>query len=278
MLAEFIASRFKGRPYELYRFVFGPRSEDRALYTDAETEILFNGEIYSPVPIDRDSTASSGTLDKTALAVRMPQTLQIPQLYRIYPPGYTVALTIFRGESLDPDAQRTAVWVGRVVSVAYEGLQATVQCEPIVTAFRRTGLRRNYQYMCPHILYGPQCKANKAAASTSAVVSSATGRSVVLSTVLANANLYLGGMLEWTDSSGTYQARTILSVGSTSGGTTFTLTGLATGLLPGAAVTPVRGCRHVLSSCVNEHNNGPNYGGYPWIPLKNPIGNLSLYD
>lgn len=277
MIGEFIASRFFGRPSELYRFSYGPNPNDTRFYADAERNIVHAGDTYTPVPIKRGSTSNTGSLDKSSMEVTMPHTLAIPQLFRIYSPSQTVLLTIFQGENGDPDGEFVAVWVGRVVSASFEGIEAKLSCEPISTSFRRSGLRRNYQYMCPHVLYGPQCQADKSAASTSMSVQSASGRQVVLTSTLSNPDRYIGGMLEWVTAQGLDEARTILDAANIAGKTQLTLTGLTSGLTAGMTANAVRGCKHTLPSCIEDHNNAPNYGGDPWIPTKNPIGNVSPY-
>lgn len=277
MIGEYIASRFFGRPTELYRFTYGPNPNDSRFYVDGERTILHAGDTYSPVPIKRGSTSNSGSLDKSTMEVSMPHTLAIPQLFRVYSPSHPVTLTVFQGENADPDAQFIAVWVGRVVSIAFEGIEAKLSCEPVSTSFRRSGLRRNYQYMCPHILYGPQCGADKIAATAATTAYAVNGRSVTLNGLLSSPDRYIGGMLEWVTPAGIAEARTILSATTVSGRSQLQLTGIASGLLPGRTVSVVRGCRHTLPACIEDHDNAPNYGGDPWIPTKNPIGNVSPY-
>lgn len=277
MLADFITSRFGGRPVELYKFTYGPNSADTFRYTDGESPIIYLGETYVPLPIQRGPTSNTGTLDKTTLDVTMPHTAKLPQLFRIYPPGHTVGLTVLQGQVGDPDNQFIAVWVGRVISVSFEGIEAKVSAEPIVTSFRRSGLRRNYQYQCPHALFGPQCRASKAAATTTTTAFAVSGRSVTLSTLLANASKHVGGMVEWDTASGRVEARTILSTSVDSGRTVLFLTGLPVEMTAGTSLRAVRGCRHTLPACEEDHNNAVNYGGDPWIPTKNPIGNVSPF-
>lgn len=277
MLADFITSRFFGRPIELFKFSYGPRTEDVYLYTDSETPITYGGQTYTPVPIQRGATSNTGTLDKTTLEVSMPHTLKVPQMFRVYPPGTTVGLTILQGQAGDPDNQFVAVWVGRAISVSFEGIEAKVSCEPISTSFRRTGLRRNYQYMCPHVVYGPRCRADKPSATTAVSVFSLVGRTVTLSGILPSADLHVGGMLEWTTSVGLPESRTILATATVASKTVLTLTGFPSGLTAGMSASAVRGCKHTLTSCKDDHNNAVNFGGHPWIPLKNPIGNVSPF-
>ena len=40
-----------------------------------------------------------------------------------------------------------------------------------------------------------------------------------------------------------------------------------------AAVTLYPGCDHTLNDCINKFDNRDNYGGFQWIPSKNPFAN-----
>lgn len=279
MFNLFTSSRRDGRPIELYRFVYGDQPGDTFNYSDGDFPTTLPGppaETYLPLPIQRSVSTNNGTLDKSTLEVELPGNAPIADIFRISPPGRVVTLTIYQGEADDPDAEFIAFWSGRVLSVAWEGSKAKLNCEPISTAFRRAGLRRNFQYMCPHVLYGPQCKASRVAATFPAEVYSITGNQVVLATVFASPDRFVGGMMEWTTNTGQYRARTVLAI-SGGFGTFVTLNGLPTGMLVGDTVNLVYGCRHTKESCAQVHNNIGNFGGCPWIPSDNPIGGSSPY-
>lgn len=274
---QFTSSLRNGRPIELYIFTFGPSNLDVRRYTDAEFPVVLDGETYSPVPIERSIINNAGTLDKTSFEISMPLSLDIPQLYRIYPPAKEVAVMILQGEAEDSEEEYVPLWFGRVLSCAYEGLEGRVACEPISTSFSRVGLRRNYQYMCPHMLYGPRCKASKLAASTAKVVHAITGRDLTLTDALVNPNSYVGGNVDWPNAAGIQESRTILAITEVSGRSVLRLTGITRDLDPGDGLTLVLGCKHTEESCVADHDNILEYGGMPWIPQANPIGAVSPY-
>lgn len=278
-MLEFLReSRFFSRPVELYQFAYGPAASHVHRITDAEEPVVYNGQTYYPLMVKRAGTVNSGTLDRTALEISVPAGTPIPELFRIYPPGQVVGLTILQGDLANTASEFSPIWVGRVLSCSWEGIEAKLNCEPVSTSFRRSGLRRNYQYMCPHMLYGPQCRASKSAASSSATIYSVDGREVVLTALISDPVRYEGGMIEWTLADGRLESRTIVSATTPDPlRTGLRLTGPVTGLVSGATVTLVLGCRHTLQSCATLHNNSVNFGGMPWIPLKNPIGNVSPY-
>lgn len=264
-------SRTLGEPINLYRFSLGDTVYP---YTDAEQAVAFNGDIYNPIPIDRAPLSASGSLDKAALTVSMPQETEVAELYRVYPPTDAVSLVIFQGHHAE--SEFLVIWSGRVLSCARDGHEAELTCEPVSTSMRRPGLRRHYQYGCPHALYGPQCGANRAARTVTVNIVSVSGTSVNLTSGWEGAFTrakFLGGILQWTNSAGRTELMTIIKVQETSvqlGGTPQTLDA-------GAEVEISAGCNHQLDDCQTLHENIVNFGGQPWIPLKSPLGQVNNY-
>ena len=280
--AERETSRDRGEPAEVYLFRYGATPDSYFAYTDAEESITLYDSVlrqnvtYEPVPISRDGITSSGTLDKATLAVRAPHDIGLSDLFRLYPPSHVVTLTIRQGHLNDSAAQYLVNWVGTVLGwqLGEDGFEVEYTCRPISTALSRPGLRRNYQYGCPHALYEQgrnKCNANKAAATSAHVVASVVGAAVGLGagwTSDANKPLYEGGLAEWTLPDGRTEVRTILRA-YTNGN--ILLGGYAIGLTPGASIFLSRGCDHLMSGC-NLHNNILNFGGQPWIPTRSPVG------
>ncbi len=44
-------------------------------------------------------------------------------------------------------------------------------------------------------------------------------------------------------------------------------------LAPGQTLKAYAGCRHTADDCVNRFGNGANFGGFPFVPNKNPVTN-----
>lgn len=279
--AEFEDSRDRGEPINLFLFEYGPDVSHRIGMTDAETTITYDGVSYVPEPILRDSLKASGTLDKSMLEIRSDRENAIAELFRVYPPSQVVRLTIFQGHMDDPARQFLVVWTGRVLNVKWEKSECRLSCEPISTSLRRPGLRRRYQLACPHVLYGPRCKADKEAATiTTTVKAAANGvRVVTVNHELSGdePRTLRNGTLEWVDPQGLVEARTILSVSGNGSGTSLTLTGLVRDLPVGYEVKLVQGCNHQMEDCAYVHENVINFGGMPWIPTKNPLGRYSPF-
>lgn len=274
-------SRQKGGPVTLYLFTYGndgasPPSDLVFAYTDAEQEITYSGQTYTPQPIFRENVTASGQLDKSTLQIRMPRNLSITNLFRVYPPTQVVSLVIRQGHVDDADSEFLVVWSGRVLSVGREGDESIFACEPVSSSLRRPGLRRHYQIGCPHVLYGAQCRADKPSATVTGTVSAIDGLSVTLADGWEGSfdqSKFLEGMVEWTNDDGGTEVRKILSVT----GDTLLLGGYLRDLAVSDTVSVILGCNHQMTDCQDLHDNIQNHGGCPWIPTKNPVGTYNNY-
>lgn len=266
-----------GEPINLYKFIYGPDPLDFYGYTDAEVRVIMdsdddgNGEPYHPVAIRRNDINSAGTTDKTTMEIELASNDPVAEMFRVYPPSYPVAVFIWQGHIGAEDFALS--WSGRVLSASRDGKGgASLTCEPSSVSMQRVGLRRHYQYMCSHPLYGPQCKANKAASTATVYAETVSGRQITLGGLLTNGAQYAGGILEWVNAQGLTEYRTILTVTTADSKTVLTLSGIAREVEPGAPILASKGCNRTLTDCGGIHNNVPNYGGFPFIPTKNPLG------
>lgn len=266
-------SRTQGGPQTLYRFSY--QSQVFA-YTDAEVSIIFEGTEYQPIPVDRGALSSSGSLDKTALSIDMPHDTGIAELFRVFPPSDVVVVTVFQGHDSYPEIDFLSVWTGRVLSASRQRTTCTLVCEPISTSMKRPGLRRRYQYGCPHALYGTQCGVNRADFSVTATVQSTSGATVTLETgwngAFAETNFH-DGLLEFTENGAT-ALRTILRVNTALN--RLTVSGKVAGLSAGDQVTLSLGCNHQMTGC-ETFSNIQNFGGNPWIPKINPLSFVNKF-
>ncbi len=271
MFADIEDSRSLGEPDSLYRFTMG---DQVWLFTDAEDGF----GLYLPVPIDRDAVNTSGTLDRSALAVRVAQDNPVAMLFRYSSPAEVVGLTIFQMHGSDEDRQPLAIWAGRVLSAKVEGSEAALNCEPVSTSMKRPGLRMRDQYQCMHALYGPSCRANRAEFTTvGRVQATGQGGFVTLADGWNGAfeeTRFNNGIFKWTHEGRTEQ-RQILRVNAPLN--RLQIEGRVVDLAAGMAVELSLGCSHNLSDCRDVFDNIHNFGGCPYIPKKNPIGFVNQF-
>lgn len=274
-------SRTRSLPIFLYALDYGEGAAGQLRMTSGDYPVEFEGETYHVYQVSHGEVGVTGTLDKTTLTMRTPRTNPLVEVMRVYPPERIISLKLYQGETNEPDTgfETTfmVTWAGRILNMAFVDDEAVFTCEPVSTSMRRPGLRRTYQYGCPHVLYGGQCKANKAAASRSALVDAVSASTVTLAAGWEGPHpreKYLKGTLEWTDGDGNAISRLILQV---SGTQQVLVSGPATSLTAGMSATVVLGCNRDLGDCANLHSNIVNYGGQPWIMEDSPFQSNIFY-
>ncbi|PBB41795.1 hypothetical protein CK222_21825 [Mesorhizobium sp. WSM3866] len=293
------SSRYRGQPIRLYLIQGADTDDDVPLgpfaYNNGEAPITrpvldANGNPvniqFDPWPIKNSNISHDGTLDKSDITITMAFGSEMDDLFLAYPPSQVVNLTIFEGHIGDDVTEENfpAIWMGRITSSAdNDSNEQELSCVPVSTSIKRPGLRRNYQVGCPHVLFGDQCRASKAAATVARQVASVTRNKITLDTTLGDtASRYVGGLLQWANSdNGRKELRTISSVRAD--GLEITIRGIARGLAAGTPLSVIRGCNHLMTGC-NQHTDsvagGPNiknYGGQPWIPLENPLSQKNQF-
>ncbi len=262
-------SQHQATPVELYLFQYGTDEIAFYAYTDAEYDVLHQNINFQAIPIQRNNYKVTGSLDKLTMKITTSRDVKLFDLFRYYPPPQPIIATIYQGHLEDGDNEFLVVWTGRILSGARKENKAVFTCEPTVTAIKRSGLRRNYQFSCPHILYGSLCQANKNNATLNMRIITLTTNRLTFSDNWTThpVSKYIGGLVHWQGRYGV-ERRTVIRINN---GKELSLSGPTTGLNAGEFVFVAMGCNHQMTDCENLHDNILNFGGQPWIPIKNPI-------
>lgn len=263
--SELELSAHGGRPVELFRFVHGS-----TVWTySSGPETVHGGETYAAFAVGRDEIGQTKELHKGGLNVLLPRTCELSLLYLVGNPEAVVTLTVYRlhvGASDSP----IVYWKGRVVSVEWSGIEARLTCESVFTSLKRPGLRARYQRMCRHALYSAQCGVDKSAFDVAGTVDAINAAKTVLTVTEADAladGWFTGGMVQ-TPTGG------FLFITAHTG-SSLTLANPCA-LAVSDAITLYPGCARNRETCKDKFDNILNYGGWPWIPSRNPFDGRSL--
>lgn len=264
-------SSFEGTPIELFEFT-RPGSTFR--YTSHDEDITVAGTLYTGIfPIERTKIEASSDPGRNPIKVKASSDLPFATQYVEAPPGDVINLTIKTFHENDVNGEVIVIWIGRVTNVSFQGEEATLRCEPIFTSLKRPALRRLYQTACPHLLYGPVCTANRLTFLVPSAITVTDPLTYTSAEIGAQAdNYFSGGFITW-DNSGVVERRTIL----THIGTSITINSPIPDISTGQSIDIYPGCDHTLATCVNKFNNVDNYGGFPFIPEKNPFSGTSVF-
>lgn len=264
-----------GRKVWLYTW---QRGEKIWRYTSADRDLTINFQKYLAAAITHSDIEQSQTdIVRMNLDVQVPMLHPVALLYRTQAPVDSIVLTISEYHANDPANEVRPRWQGRIIACNWDLTvpAAVMTHSPTYTSLQRNGLRRKCQANCPHVLYGPGCKASRESFKLATTVSAISGFNVTASGLASFPNGYWsGGFIEYLLEVGVTERRGIRS--HTSG--TIVLDARPTGLVDGKAFNVYPGCDHTTGAngCA-KFNNLPNYGGFPHFAVKNPFGADPVY-
>ena len=253
---------------ELYRFTRGP---DAWYMTSGAVEYMFEENLYSPVPLKRSAVRIKNELSKENLTIELPITHPLAMSYLTGMPNRMLGLTLFR---IDNNSART-LWKGRLVAHEVVKTQAVLRFESIFTSLRRPGLRARYQRPCRHVVYSPGCRVLLEDKEVVGVCDNVSGYTLTIPEAAAFDDGYFrGGLLRQPD--GTLLTITThvgdqitVSWDPSNTRTVVTADGFAD-------VFIYPGCDLSRATCDTVFGNILNYGGFSWIPSRNPFDGTSI--
>jgi uncharacterized phage protein (TIGR02218 family) len=254
-----------GTPIELYEFIQGIQ---RWNYVSGADPIVRLGQTYTPSNIKRDRIKQSNDPFKDSLKLTFPRDDPFASQFIGFAPEEVTTLTVMRGHYGDPDSEFTTYWKGRVVGGRATENEVHVECESVFTSIKRPGLRAKFEYGCRHTLYLSGCGVNREAYLHTGAVLSVSGGLVVTVGGAASypAGYFTGGMLVTSDN----VARFIVAHTSDQ----VTLARTVDGLVGNVKIYP--GCDHLKETCNTKFANLDNFGGFPYIPTRNPFDGSSI--
>lgn len=267
-----------GAPVTLFEFIYGQTSGDAFRYATVLEEVTLAGRTWMPHNLKHTDIVSSGKLDRSELTVTARPDIDVAELFKSAPPSQPVLLNIWRGHALTTAEgwdDFIRVWVGRVLTCQWAGPDVNFKCEPVATSAKRVGLRRYYQYGCPHVLYGRACGVSEQANTSGIRVVSVINQLQLYVTSVGtgpaiNPAQLTGGIFTLKLPDGREAKRTIVSAAADSNGILLKLMSALPGAAAGALGAVARGCQHTFEAC-KTFNNTSNYGGCPNIPTKDPF-------
>lgn len=261
--AAFEGSAAGGEPVELYRLLLGT---EEFRWTSAEDDYVFGGDTFEAVEISRTRVLISAEQRQDLLTVNLPASEDFVRRYIDIVPGKRGTLTVQRVHRPDPDQEAFVLFKGIVQSVAFtrDGTSASIAVRPLTTGLSQTIPRYTFQGLCNHFLYDARCKVLQSSFQFSGTPSAVVGSTVTIPGLSANgASWAVGGFVQL----GTSDFRLVLAQ---TGDDVKLLMPFGENVV-GMSVDVFAGCDHTLATCKAKFNNVINYGGFAFVPLKNPF-------
>jgi hypothetical protein len=257
-------------------------------YTNFERNLTDgSSNVYTSAPIQNEDITDSPNLERQNVNVKMrnfagnPLALLIP--FQI---EFPMEITIAEGNVSGNDVTViNTYFAGEVGTVSMDGPLLTAACMALSWIFDRTAARRLYQNNDNWNLFEPANGLTAADWMWNAVVVSynAADAELVIGTISANNNTLNGG----TSLVGNYFSAGYLSV-TTAGATQYRMVSQNTAETAGQIIIQLASPLNVAPSvgdavqiyagydgqyetAIEKFNNGPNFGGFPFIPVGNPF-------
>lgn len=255
----------RGAPVELYEFA---QKTKRWTYASSADAVTHNHITYTPLPIARDRIKQTNDIFKDSLKLKFPRSNAFASQFLGFAPDDVTTVTVLRGHQ--GDAEFILYWKGRVVGARAASNEITIECESVFTSVRRPGLRARFEYSCRHALYSGNCGVSQASHKHDGTVNSVVGGlQVHIAAAATQPDGYLtGGMLITNDGTARFLTK--------HAGEVVTLSRPIHTPLLGQEVSIYPGCDHLRGTCNAKFNNLDNFGGFPFIPKRNPFDGSSI--
>ena len=258
-------SRESGEVLELYTFIFGLTT---FRFTSFNRDIIWQGLNYQAIAISRSRTAAAVEDAASQVTITVPIDNPVPQLFIVNIPGKVGSVQILRAHVNDIAEEVVVLFDGFVANVTLDGeLEAKILCNPNTKVFDRVAPRFTYMGLCNHILYDERCKVDISLFDFTGLVSAVSLNDITVNGASGlGAGFFVGGFARFPAGSQD-DARLILSQ---SGDVMTRLLPFAETVL-GSDIDLFAGCDHSLAICDSKFAAVLNYGGFPFVPRKNPF-------
>ncbi|KKN40602.1 hypothetical protein LCGC14_0731630 [marine sediment metagenome] len=272
-----------GQPIELYSFT---NLEESFRYTSGQREVILGGSTYVPTEISRTSSGKEGINTRATLVLKLPNTDPLVRRYVIGLPATPDKVVVYRQHSTDGGSPETMIlFSGQIENVGFTGNEAKVNVVSTVNFLGKPMPRQTMRSMCNHILFDTRCKVVEASFSMVTTVTniSADGLTVAVdggtntivdtglqlsAQISADAVYFNGGILSRSN----LEQRSILSTVDLGGNVVeFGMLIGYQSLSVGSTLTLLAGCDHNFATCRAKFSNHQQYGGFPYVPRKNPF-------
>lgn len=265
--ATYETSLETGLPIEVYKLTVGNITYR---FTSVADEQVLGADTYEPIAVERSQITMSQDERTEILNMTMPSNHPFIRRYTNIVPGLKANLSIFRFHRLDGALEQILFYKGLVRSVAFtrNATEAKIAVMPLTKGLSRMVPRFTYQSPCNHILYDERCKVGETLANVHTnIVTGVVGTTITINGLTAKGTGWADGGMLTNPARDDY--RLILSHTGDDVVILMPFTD-AFGLL-GETLEVLAGCDHSLPTCKTKFDNVINYGGFKFVPTRNPF-------
>jgi uncharacterized phage protein (TIGR02218 family) len=254
------------KPVELYHIW---TEYDDWYYTNTDVSVLYNANVYQPAVLERGSLEKDSQLNATKLSIAFAY-MQEPAVKYIADNSVDLTwISIMRVFQDQVPIEASVIFIGHIRDISFKGQQGQVTCIGFEYYLGKQLPRYRYQPQCNWKLFSTQCGKVRASYKQSVIVTAiqADGLAFTCSAmVVQEDNYYRGGDVERIYTGG--KEKRMLAWSS---GTNLGLRFKMRDLRVGSTLDIYPGCDGAVNTCITKYNNLLNFGGFPYIPLDNPV-------
>jgi len=253
-------SAASGQPVELFKFT---GTFNTWYLTSSAVDFINTEATWISEFIERKSIAYASQEEQSvALSITLPFDHPMVTQYAFLESPPRLMCEVQRVHPLNPN-DTVLQWTGEVISWQIEGRTANLTVPTLFNyVFRNPCPAVKYQAPCNHVLYDERCGVADTAFRSDQTVLSISGTDIVL-----DANPFADGDCDAGEIFTASGERRMI-IGNT--GTSFQISSPFSNLSVNDTVTIRQGCNHTFTTCKNKFNNGDNFGGFPFVPNRNP--------
>lgn len=242
-----------------YLFEFGAML-DRYFYTSAQTDIKKNGKIYKSEVIFLNELGKDSLNDDASICCGFD--CEPVNLYKEFNPSTNINVKVM-------DAEEKLLFYGRIASVEFDAVKgmANIRLSTLGALMKGKIPTRTFSRECGFELFDGNCALNKKDFSLTLLGSECEfleNFTQIKSAKIAKFKdgWFLGGYISFNNQHSYIMQHT--------GDTVFLMFPLKK-LDKNVILYIYAGCDKLLNTCKNKFKNAINYGGFPFVPGKNPV-------
>lgn len=272
---EYAAVETGQRPVFFYHFwIEYPTGTEHWRFTSFDQAISAEGETWAPEPVTHGQLRQTAKADREEVSIEAYWSATTPlRLFIPFMLPLPLKVEIVK-RTLPTLTAKTILFVGEVRSVEPKGKKLVARCSSFLDAMDRRVPSFLIQKDCNYILFEPNtCRAVAATYAKSATITT-INRDVIRVTHASLTGLgtgwFDGGWLQM-GTGADLEYRAIMASTEIGGGVHELVLNqrLAVGVVSDA-VTLYPGCDRTFATCGTKFANSDNFGGFPFIPRRNP--------
>lgn len=250
------------KPVELYHIWY---ASTHYYYTNGDVSVSFGGQTYVPAALKRGSLQKDTQIGITTMDLEFSY-LQSPIVeYLAYNPIVMVWVSVTRLFRDQSPLEGALIFVGQIKEVVFQGNNGKATCVGFEYYLNHPLPLYRYQKQCNWSLFSTQCGLSSSGYTQVVTISaiSTDGKVLTCAGMTQKAsNYYRYGELVLNSD------RRMITMYT---GETIYIRFKMKGLIVGSTPTLYIGCDGNIATCKTTFNNVINFGGHPYIPLKDVV-------